>query len=85
MDLHICGKNGFDQETTQVRVVESNALIPAEDLRICGTVESLKNGTIVIQLGEGGLECDEESIIDTWMPDIMPDGCDHECQRVERP
>lgn len=48
----------------------------AKDLRVSGAVEGLENRSVIVQLGERGIESNEEGIVDTRVTNIVTNGGD---------
>lgn len=47
--------------------------MPSKNLRECRTVEGFENRVIVVELGEGSVEFDEENVIHAGMSDVVAD------------
>lgn len=47
-------------------------------------MERFEDGTVVVQLCEGRVQSDEESVVDAWVAYVVAYCGDEECEGVER-
>jgi hypothetical protein len=84
VQAHISRKDGADHEIAHLAIGESGRPIPPENLRVSGAVEGLKDGAVVVQLGEWRIQCHQEAVVDSRVSDIVANSGDEECQGLKR-
>jgi len=47
-------------------------------------MKGFEDGSIVVELGQRSVECNQESIVDTWMAYVVTNCGDQECESIER-
>lgn len=80
---HVGREDAVDHQFPHCRIGKCLGPIAPEDLRVCSTMERLKNGAIVVELCEGSIERNQESVIDTGVPHVVPYGGNKKCKCVE--
>jgi hypothetical protein len=56
VEAHVRGEDVVDHELAHGNIGKDSWPVAAQDLRVCSAVERLENGSIIIELGEGGVE-----------------------------
>lgn len=84
VDAHISGEDRANHKRAHLRILKDGGPVPAEYLGVSSAVKGLENRSVVVELGEGSIELDEEHVVDTWMAYIMTQSNDKECEGVKR-
>lgn len=84
MHTHIGGQDGVDHKLLHGGAFVEFGPVLAEDIREGGTMIGFQNGPITVQSGERVVGLHQEAVVDSWMPNIMTNGGDEECERYVR-
>lgn len=71
---HVRREDAINHQLPHSRIREGFGPVAAKDLRICSTMERFKNRAVVVQLRQGSIEGDQESVVDTGVPNVMSNG-----------
>ena len=74
VNLHIGGKDHFDEQATHFYVRESTVPVPTQNLRVCCTVKRLQDGVVVVELSKRRAQSHQECVINARVADVVPDG-----------
>lgn len=84
VDAHIGSEDRANHKCAHLCILKDSGPVPAEYLRVSSAVEGLENRSVVVELGEGSIELDEEHVVDTRMAYIMAQSNDKECEGIKR-
>lgn len=84
VDAHIGSEDGANHKCAHLCILEDSGPVPAEYLGVSSAVKGLENRSVVVELGKGSIELDEEHVVDTRMAYIMAQSDDKECEGVKR-
>lgn len=83
VDAHIGSEDRANHKRAHLCILKDGGPVPAEYLGVGRAVKGLENRSVVVELGEGSIELDEEHVVDTWMAYIMAQSNDKECEGVK--
>lgn len=84
VDAHISSEDRANHKCAHLCILKDGGPVPAEYLGVSSAVKGLENRSVVVELGEGSIELDEEHVVDAWMAYIMTQSNDKECEGVKR-
>ena len=80
---HIGRQDGADHQASHFAIAEGGGPVPPQDLRIGSAMKGFQDGPVIVQLGERGIEGDQEAIVHPGMADIVTDRGDEQRQGLE--